>query len=115
MQQAGVVTGSAGLASTPSQDSGTIALLLRTYNPNVFFEVSDTADASYATVANDDLWSGPGPVNSGYQIISDTLLACDAGTSDTIAYSDVVVRPAGHPDISYEDGAITNLPRSTLM
>jgi hypothetical protein len=32
--------GSVEIANTPSQNSGTIALTLRTYNPNVFFDTS---------------------------------------------------------------------------
>jgi hypothetical protein len=46
------VVGSAALASPANTSSGTIVLVLRTYNPFVFFDVSQTP--SYANV--------PGPV-----------------------------------------------------
>ena len=114
METQGVPSGKGGILITSDMYSGTIALLLRTYNPNVFFDVSNEAAAGYATVLNDELWSGPGPVNSGYQIISDTLVGLDEGTTASIAYSGVTVRPAGHIDVSYEYGWINGLAYSTL-
>jgi hypothetical protein len=47
---------SATTVQPPSGDSGTIELLLRTYNEAVFFDVSD--DPTYATVPGADLSGG---------------------------------------------------------
>ncbi len=115
IQQQGLPSGSGALAMPADQDAGYIQLLLRSYREAPMTDVSDPAVQSYATVPNDDLWSGPGPVNSGYQVISDTLSATDAGSNVTVNYSGVVIRPGGHLDISYTDGAITNQPYSTRL
>ena len=52
----GTTRASATTVQPPSGDSGTIELLLRTYNEDVFFDVSD--DPTYATVPGADLSGG---------------------------------------------------------
>jgi hypothetical protein len=115
LQQQGVPTGKAGLGNTSDMNAGYIQLLLRTFNPDVFFDSSDQAAQSYTTLPNASLWGGPGPVNGGYTVVSDTLSANDAGTSITVTYTNVVIRPGGHTDLDYANGTITNQPYSTLL
>ena len=93
-EYSGEVTGSGSMTQMTDQNAGRIILLLRTYNPDVFFDVSDAEAAGYFTVPGQELWAGPGPVNSNYQVLSDTLSATDAGTSVTIAWSGVQLQSA---------------------
>jgi hypothetical protein len=50
----GAGMGNATLARSVSQDAGQIELVLRTYNPNVFFDVSNTP--TFATVPGVQWW-----------------------------------------------------------
>ncbi|HME57237.1 MAG TPA: hypothetical protein VKF63_02790 [Terracidiphilus sp.] len=119
IDQNGMPSGVGTVAKARSADSGTLELVLRTYNPNVFFDSSDTPAASYATVPGNTLWQGFGPVNSGYQVGYASLSSADAGSAETVTITGVMVQVGGHHAVwegdSNGDATFVNQPYSTQL
>jgi hypothetical protein len=62
------VTRSGALSSGSDSNSGVLTLVLRSYNPNVFFDVSDAPNSSFATVPGTLPYAGLSAGGSGYVI-----------------------------------------------
>ena len=108
----GRFTTSGALVSTTDEDSGAIKLVLRTYNPNVFFDVSDTPDASFATVPGELPYAGTG--GAGFSVSGTITVSTPyAGPSpitdgpySSLTYSSVILRFGNGVVLDYTSGGI---------
>ena len=108
----GQFTTSGALVSATDEDSGAIKLVLRSYNPNVFFDVSDTPDASFATVPGELPYAGTG--GAGFSVSGTITVSTPyAGPSpitdgpySSLTYNSVILRFGNGVVLDYTSGGI---------
>lgn len=112
------VSRTGGMAAGTDSNSGILKLSLRTYNPNVFFDVSDAPNASFATVPGYLPYAGPSGSGSGGSgggggggsvggtVVGGTLSVYVAyGAVPQVSWTGVQVRFANGIEITFTNGS----------